>query len=374
VVFLPAADGMLRATALSHRNPGRAKVLAVLREHPVSPVGPLLPQRAYTTGTTQLAPDVAAEMAAWAGAEPEAIGVVKLIRPRSAIATPLLAAGGPLGVIVFGRGARRPRFTGTDVQMVEELGRRLAVGLANADAFAREHAIAEALQRSLLPDALPQVPGLDLAVRYLPATEGADVGGDWYDAFPLPGGRIGLVTGDVAGHSIASASVMGQVRSLLRGYAIDDPDPGHVLERANTALAHLLPDVLASAVYAVLDPATGDLAYANAGHPPPLVTTGTGHAEYLDDTAGTMLGACTDTGFTTGRRLLRPGARLLFYTDGLIEDRHRDMSDGLAILAETLRRSRPGSAEQTCATVHAALLGTTRRHDDVCLLTARLTG
>ena len=357
VVFLPAADGMLRASSLSHRNRARAKVLATLREHPISPAGPLILQRAYTTGTTQLSRDVAAEMAAWASAEPDAIGVVKLMRPRSAIATPLLGPHGPFGVIVLGRGARRPRFTETDVQVVEELGRRLAVGLANADAFAREHAIAETLQRSLLPDALPQVPALDLAVRYLPATDGADVGGDWYDAFPVQGGRIGLVTGDVAGHSIASASIMGQVRSLLRGYAIDDPDPGRVLERANTALAHLLPDVLASVVYAVLDPATGDLSYANAGHPPPLVTTGTGHAEYLDDTAGTMLGACTGTSFTTGHRLLRPGARLLLYTDGLIEDRHRDISDGLTILAETLRRSRPGSAEQTCAAVHAALLG-----------------
>lgn len=167
---------------------------------------------------------------------------------------------------------------------------------------------------------------------------------------------------------------MGQVRSLFRGYAIDDPDPGRVLERANTALAHLLPDVLASVVYAVLDPATGDLSYANAGHPPPLVTTGTGHAEYLDDTAGTMLGACTATSFTTGHRLLRPGARLLLYTDGLIEDRYRDISDGLAILAETLRRSGPSSAGQTCADVHAALLGTVRRDDDVCLLLARFTG
>ena len=374
VVFLPAADGMLRASSLSHRNLARAKVLATLCEHPVPPAGPLLAQRAYTTGTTQLSRDVAAEMPAWASAQPEAIGVVKLMRPRSAIATPLLGPHGPSGVVVLGRGARRPRFTQADVQMVEELGRRLAVGLANADAFAREHAIAETLQRSLLPDALPQVPGLDLAVRYVPATEGVDVGGDWYDAFPLQGGRIGLVTGDVAGHSIASASVMGQVRSMLRAYAIDDPDPARVLERANTALARLLPDVLASVVYAVLDPATGDLAYASAGHPPPLVTTGAGHAEYLDDTTGIMLGACTGTSFTTGRRLLPPGARLLLYTDGLIEDRHRDISDGLTILAQALQRSRPSSAAQTCAAVHAALLGTARRHDDVCLLTARLTG
>jgi PAS domain S-box-containing protein len=374
VVFLPTDDGMLWASALTHTDPGRAKMLAHLREHPISPAGPLLPQRAYTTGTTQLSRDVAAEMPAWARAEPDTINIVKLMHPQSAISTPLLASQGLLGVIVLGRGAGRPRFAASDVEMVEELARRLAVGLANADTFAREHAIAETLQRSLLPGTLPQIPGVDLAVRYLPATEGADVGGDWYDAFPLAGGRVGLVTGDVAGHNIASASIMGQVRSLLRGYAIDNPDPGRVLWRTNTALAQLLPDVLASVVYAVLDPATGDFTYANAGHPPPLLTTGPGQAEYLDGTVGTMLGACTDASFTTGHRRLSPGAALLCYTDGLVEDRRRDISEGLTVLSETLQLSSPGSAEQTCATVQAALLGTARRDDDVCLLTARLTG
>ena len=129
-VFLPAAVGMLRASSLSHRNRARAKVLATLREHPISPAGPLILQRAYTTGTTQLSRDVAAEMAAWASAEPDAIGVVKLMRPRSAIATPLLGPHGSFGVIVLGRGARRPRFTETDVPVAEELGRRLAAGIS----------------------------------------------------------------------------------------------------------------------------------------------------------------------------------------------------------------------------------------------------
>jgi serine phosphatase RsbU (regulator of sigma subunit) len=126
-------------------------------------------------------------------------------------------------------------------------------------------------------------------------------------------------------------------------------------------------------VYAVLDPATGDLTYANAGHPPPIVTTTVGQSEYLDDAPGIMLGACTTASFTTGHRRLPLGARLLCYTDGLIEDRRRDICEGLAALAQTLRASRPGSAEQTCATIQSALVRTAR-HDDICLLTARLTG
>ena len=373
VVFLPTADGKLIASALGHAVPARAAQLAGLRAHPIAPAGPLLSQRAYTSGTTQLSTNATADMPAWAKAEPDAMSIVKLMRPRSAISTPLLAGQAPLGVISLYRGAGRAAFTETDVSVVEELGRRLAVGLANTDTFAREHAIAETLQRALLPDALPQIPGLDLAVRYLPATEGATVGGDWYDAFPLADGRVGLVIGDVSGHNIASASTMGQLRSLLRAYAIDNPSPGHVLQRTNAAVARLLPDALATVVYGVLDPATGDLAYANAGHPPPIVATCAGEAEYLDDTVGTMLGACTTASFTTGHRRLPPGASLLCYTDGLIEHRHHDIDEGFAALSETLRRSRPRSAEQTCAAVQAALVGAVTQ-DDICLLTARLTG
>jgi serine phosphatase RsbU (regulator of sigma subunit) len=373
VVFLPVADGTLLASAVGHVVPARAAQLAGLRAHPIAPSGPLLSQRAYTSGTTQLSTNATADMPAWTKAEPDAMSIVQLMRPRSAISTPLLAGQASLGVIALYRGAGRAAFTETDVSVVEELGRRLAVGLANTDTFAREHAIAETLQRALLPDALPQIPGLDLAVRYLPATEGATVGGDWYDAFPLAGGRVGLVIGDVSGHNIASASTMGQLRSLLRAYAIDNQSPGRALQRTNAAVAQLLPDELATVVYGVLDPATGDLAYANAGHPPPIFATSAGEAEYLDDTVGTMLGACTTATFTTGHRRLPPGASLVCYTDGLIEHRRHDIDEGLTALLETLQRSRPGSAEQTCATVQGALVGTVRQ-DDICLLTARLTG
>ena len=165
---------------------------------------------------------------------------------------------------------------------------------------------------------------------------------------------------------------MGQVRSLLRGYAIDDPEPARVLGRTNTALTMLLPDVIASVVYAVLDPVTRELCYANAGHPPPLVVGAGGRTGYLDDAGGAMLGATADVAYSTGRRVLTRGSRLVLYTDGLIEDRRRDITDGLAILADALRRSGPGSAEQTCATVQETFLGRAQRSDDVCLLTARL--
>jgi PAS domain S-box-containing protein len=370
IVFLPTVDGPLAASALGHIDPARAAQLAKLRPYRIAPTGPLLTQRAFTTGATQLSRDAAAEMPAWTRAEPDAMSIVQLMRPRSAISTPLLSEQGPVGVISLYRTSGRPAFTETDVAVVEELSRRLATGLANTDTFTREHAIAETLQRSLLPAALPDVPGLDLAVRYLPATEGAAVGGDWYDAFPVAGGRIGLVIGDVSGHNIASASIMGQLRSMLRAYAIDDPDPAAALERTNAAVIRLLPDALATVVYAVLNPASGELVYANAGHPPPVITPLGGSPEYLDDAPGTMLGALPGGRFSFGWRRLAAGTRLLCYTDGLIEHRGRDIGEGLAALTETLKNCR-GSAEETCAAVETALA--VARQDDVCLLTARLT-
>jgi PAS domain S-box-containing protein len=374
VVYLPAADGTLHATSLAHSDPVRAPVLAEFRQHKIPPAGPMSIQLAYSTGTSQLLCDAKAQLPQWQDLAPDLTELLVRLRADSVLSTPLLVDERPIGVLALARDAERPGFTGTDIAVVEEFARRLAHGLATADTFAREHTIAETLQRSVLPGTLPSISQLDLAVCYLPATEGADVGGDWYDAFPLDGNRVGLVIGDVTGHSVGSASIMGQVRSMLRAYAIDHPDPGEVLARTNTALTRLLPEALATAVYAVLDPATGDLVYANAGHLPPLVATGAGQVDYLDEAAGRMLGASPEPAFTTGRRRLPTGSMLLNYTDGLIENGHRDLTDGMEELAGVMRRSAALTAEQTCDAVREALLGTDVRDDDVCLLAVRLQG
>ena len=283
-------------------------MLAEFRQHKIPPVGPMSIQLAYSTGTSQLLRDAKAQLPRWHDLAPDLAELLVRLRADSVLSTPLLVDERPVGVLALARDAERPGFTDTDIAVVEEFARRLADGLAAADTFAREHAIAETLQRSVLPGTLPSIARLDLAVCYLPATEGGDVGGDWYDAFPLDGNRVGLVIGDVTGHGIGSASIMGQVRSILRAYAIDHPDPGEVLERTNAALTRLLPEALATAVYAVLDPGTGELVYANAGHLPPLVATGAGEVHYLDEPTGTMLGASPDATYTAGRRGFPPGA------------------------------------------------------------------
>jgi hypothetical protein len=378
LVFLPGPEGMLRAVSIAHREPGGGVEFTDLRGEPVPAVGKWNVAAAYATGTTRLVRNAAEQMAPHVQGVPPLRDIVARLRPGNVVITPLTAGPGPLGVLAVGRSADHPSFTDTDIAVLEELARQTAVGMANAAASARDHTVAETLQRSVLPDTLPDIPGLDLAVRYLPGTAGVDVGGDWYDAFPLDGDRVGLVIGDVVGHNISSASIMGQMRHLLRAYAVDTMHPGDVLRRTALAQARLLPDTLATVVYALLDPATGELTYANAGHPPPVWATASGRCGYLDDAPGVMLGAPYDGGFTVGHQILDPGTSLLFYTDGLIEDRRRDISDGLSSLASAMAAvmggPEPVSAERTCVAVQAALLGDTPRADDVCLLAVRLTG
>jgi PAS domain S-box-containing protein len=377
VVWLPAEDGTLRATSLVHRDPARAPVLEEFRRHRVSPVGPMSIQVAYSTGKSQLLRNAGSRLPQWDDRlTPGLVDVLARLRADSVLSVPLLVDERPAGVLALTRDADRPTFTEVDIAVVEEFARRLADGLATADELAREHLIAETLQRSFLPDTLPSHTGLDLAVCYLPATLGAQVGGDWYDAFPLGSDRVGLVIGDVAGHNINSASIMGHVRSMLRAYAINYPDPAEVLEWTNRAMVQLMPadEALATAVYAVLDTATGELIYANAGHLPPLVADSSGEVHYLDDTEGTMLGASPGLTFTAGRRRLSPGDVFLNYTDGLIENGHRDLTDGLDTLVGVLRQSAPATAEQACDVARGGLLGTDPLDDDVCLLAVRLQG
>ncbi|HEY0393933.1 MAG TPA: SpoIIE family protein phosphatase, partial [Candidatus Elarobacter sp.] len=370
VVFLPSAGGMLLASALSHTGHAQAQLIADLRKQPISAQGPMLAQRAYSTGVTRLSLDVAAEISAWSEAEPDAVSIVRLMQPRSAIATPLLAGQGPLGVIVLSRGAGRPPFTAADVSMVEELGRRLGVGLANADTFTREHAIAETLQRSLLPDALPQIPGLDLAVRYLPATDGAAVGGDWYDAFPLADGRLVMTVGDVAGKGLQAAALMATVRQSIRVAALQGLTPSAILSAAEAALQLEYHDRLVTAFVGIVDPGSWTIAYASAGHPPALVRRPDGTLLTLEG-SGLPLGA-PSVGERRTRQLvgIPPGSLIVLYTDGLVEAT-RDVIEGERRLHAALAHDAVLHARSP-ATLIRDLVIPDGAGDDVAILTLAL--
>jgi len=234
----------------------------------------------------------------------------------------------------------------------------------------REHRISESLQRSLLPDRLPEIPGLEVAARYVPATSDMQVGGDWYDVVLLPSGLVGVAIGDVAGHGLRAAATMGQLRMALRAYAIEERSPARVVGRVRQLVRRLrLPDV-ATLLYVVFDPDSGVLEFANAGHPPPLLIGPGGHGSYIKDGLAPLLGVTPHAGQdveATSR--LEADSTLLLYTDGLVERRGAPLDQGLARLIEeatALHRD----LDELCDHLLSSLLGQDVS-DDVALLALR---
>ena len=238
----------------------------------------------------------------------------------------------------------------------------------------REHQIAETLQRSLLPDQLPVIAGVDLAARYVPATRDVHVGGDWYDVVHLPGGQIGLAIGDVAGHGLQAAAAMGQLRMALRAYALHHASPTAVLHGVHELIAQLPMPEMATMTYLLYDPENGNLCYANAGHPPPLVVT-EGRAHFLEEGLSPPVGITTD-GQTEGsypeaHTVLPPGSTLLLYTDGLVERRGVSIQEGLDRLAIEAAAHAEAGPEQLCDSVLAALSLGEPNADDIAVLALR---
>ena len=196
----------------------------------------------------------------------------------------------------------------------------------------REHQIAETLQRSLLPDRIPEIPGVGVAARYVPAAADVQVGGDWYDVIPLRDGMIGLAIGDVAGHGLQAASTMGQLRMGLRAYAMQTPEPLSVMTGVHRLVSQLPTPEMVTLMYLVFDPATRELSFSNAGHPPALVVDGD-HSEYLEGALSPPLGVTAEAAFSEASLRLPDGATLVLYTDGLVERRGVSIQDGLDRLA-----------------------------------------
>lgn len=288
----------------------------------------------------------------------------------SARMVPLVARGRVLGAVAVTRVRGREPFDEQDCVLIDELVARAALNIDNARMYTTQRAAALTLQRSLTNSALPEVAGLELTGRYLPASD-HDVGGDWFDVIEVPGGRTGLVIGDVMGHGIHAAAVMGQLRTAVRTLARYDVPPEQLLRSLDAVVADLGEDEMATCIYAVHDPATGACVIARAGHPPPAVVTADGAVSFLDGPPGTPLGA-GGREFRTEEVQLPPGSLLVLYTDGLIEARDRDLDEGMDVLAEALREAgRPLDA--LCDGILARLLPAAPQ-DDVAVLLARTAG
>lgn len=237
--------------------------------------------------------------------------------------------------------------------------------------YEHEHRLVESLQRSVLLEDLPVLPGTSLAARYLPGEGVVRVGGDWYDALSLPGGRLGLAIGDVAGHGIESAALMTQLRNTLRAYALEHMSPAAVLDRLDNLLRHLEPGAMATTIYLVYDPADRSLRFSAAGHPYPMVVSDGKDPEFLRAGRSVLLGTGIPGGREEATVMLPPGSTLVLYTDGLIERRNqRSLDQGFAMLAASMR---PGltDPDEACEAILDALLGEEPPSDDVAVLVMR---
>ncbi|MGH2554526.1 MAG: MASE1 domain-containing protein [Actinomycetota bacterium] len=221
----------------------------------------------------------------------------------------------------------------------------------------REHRIAETLQRSLLPDRLPEIPGVQVAVRYVPASTGMEVGGDWYDVMQLPAGHVGVAIGDVAGHGLRAAATMGQLRMALRAYALHARSPVVVVGRVRELVQRLIPAEMATLLYLVFDPDSGSVTFSNAGHLPPLLVGEDGQATYVEEGLAPPLGAAPHPEYDVeARTQISPGSTLLLYTDGLVERRGVSIRHGLARLKQEATAS-GRELDALCDHLLASLLG-----------------
>ena len=341
---------------------------------------PSTPQARCLESRQSVLEPVLAEAGGWIAQDPPRLERVLEAGIHSLITVPLRARGTTLGVVSFYRCEKPTSFEDDDLYLAQELVGRAAICIDNARRYTREHNTALALQRSLLPRGRSEQNAVDVAYRYLPAQAG--VGGDWFDAIPLSGARVALVVGDVVGHGLHAAATMGRLRTAVHNFCALDLAPDELLTHLDDlvgrldrgegwAVEHAQPDagiVGATCLYAVYDPVSRRCALTRAGHPAPAVVGPDGTVDFVDLPSGPPLGL-GGTPFETVELELAEGSQLVLYTDGLIEDRHRDIDAGLDTLRTVLAQA-CRAPEDTCEAVLDALLPS-RPSDDVALLVAR---
>lgn len=264
-------------------------------------------------------------------------------------------------------------FDATDSATAAHLATQAGLAVDTALRYSREWEIADELQRSMLPTHLPQRHGVRLAHRYLPSESGAQVGGDWYDSVPLPGNRVALIVGDVMGHSLTSAAIMGQLRTSAQTLAALDLPPHEVLYHLDEQAQRLGREQhLATCVYVVYDPIANRVVLANAGHVPPVLVQPDGRTELLDLPPGAPIGV-GGVDFTSVELPAPPGSALLLFTDGLVESRRRSLTTGLEMLRARISTAHRHSPEHLCQEA-LRVLPPGDRADDIALLAAAFDG
>lgn len=299
--------------------------------------------------------------------DPRRLAAARELELTSLISVPFVTEGRVLGALTLVNDVHRARFTAADVDVAEQLALQVALVVAKAQRYELDVRASHTLQANLLPPRPPVLPGLSTAVRYLTATHGVEVGGDFYDVVALPDGQVALAVGDVVGHDITAAATMGQLTSVYRALLADRPTPGALIDRLQSGWALLGLQRMATALFASLDPASGQLRIASAGHLAPLLLV-EGRAELLPVRPSRMLGAparATPTVEWAG--VLPEGATLVLFTDGLVESRTADLDQGLAELMSAAETAATSDPDALCDLLLADVRGA-HRDDDIALL------
>ncbi|WP_225826270.1 SpoIIE family protein phosphatase [Streptomyces naphthomycinicus] len=359
----------------------RVAVSGIRDDHPLYEQGrlidflPTTPQaRGYDAGRSELV-DLPGDEG-WRVQDPERAQRILDYGIHSLLTAPIRARGVVLGMANFWRAKRGP-FDEDELSLADELVARAAISIDNARRYTREHALAVTLQRSLLPRALPEQTALDVGYRYLPAQSG--VSGDWFDVIPLPGGRVALAVGDVVGHGLHAAATMGRLRTAVHNFSTLDLPPDELLHHLDDLVGRIdleeaCPErageiVGATCLYAIYDPVSRRCVMARAGHLAPALVHPDGSVTFPDLPAGPPLGL-GGMPFQTAELELAEGSQLVLYTDGLVEDRRRDLDEGLELLRRALADHPGRPPEESCQAVLEQLLPE-RPRDDVALLVAR---
>lgn len=285
---------------------------------------------------------------------------------------PLIASGRPVGTCVLAYAEAHP-FPADERAVLTSLGGLIAQALERAQLYDAKHQLAHGLQAALLPHSLPRLPGIEAAARYIPTTQGMDIGGDFYDLVPTQG-LAAAVIGDVQGHNVTAAGLMGQIRTAVRAYTTVGQAPEEVMRSTNRLLIDLGSDLFASCLYLRLDPGRGRAVMARAGHPPPLLIRPDGRVRVLDLAGGPLLGIDGEAVYPTTEVELTSGCVLILYTDGLIEAPGVDIEDALADLGQLLSGTRERPLDELADLIVEHSAQVRERVDDVALLLLRARG
>ncbi len=366
-IDLVEEDGGLKSVAVAHVDPAQVAMARRLREeYPTDPESPIGAPNVIRTGVSELYSEIPDELLTKSAQDEKHLELIRSLGLASAMIVPLQARGRSLGALTLISSDPERRYDEADLEFAEDLARRAALAVDNANLYRREHEAALTLQRSLLPQSLPEVEELEFATHYSPAGLGLEAGGDWYEVVVHENGDVGLSIGDVAGRGIKAAAVMGRLRMSLRAYVLDGRSPAEAAERLDRLMKEAAEPEMVTLFHLRYRPQTGSAEYVRAGHPPALLKLPDGEVVELAGRGTPPLGILSEIEYIQHEVEIPAGSTLLVYTDGLIERRGDDLEHGLARLKQAFSEA-PTNPEQ-CLDFLRDRFGADEIPDDVAML------